>query len=50
MPPPPPPPPILHPPSLSKNEGPRTTGTTARTNLMEEIRNNNLKLNHVETS
>ncbi len=46
MPPPPPPLPILSNPSIS-NTPERKTG---RGNLMEEIRNNNVKLKHVETS
>ncbi len=40
-PPPPPPPPLLTPPNM------RTSVSSGRSNLMDEIRNNNLKLKHV---
>lgn len=43
-PPPPPPPPLLAPVSA------RASMLSARTNLMDEIRNNNLKLKHVEVN
>jgi len=43
-PPPPPPPPLLTPPTA------RVSLLSARTNLMDEIRNNNLKLKHVEVN
>ena len=43
-PPPPPPPPLLGPPQA------RQSSTGNRANLLEEIRNNNLKLNHVEVN
>lgn len=49
LPPPPPPPPILGPPP-KLSDAPRKTTNTARANLMDEIRNNNVKLKHVETS
>ena len=45
LPPPPPPPPVFTPPSIRQ-----PSDTSARTNLMDEIRTNNLKLKHVETS
>jgi hypothetical protein len=41
-PPPPPPPPLLSPPNA------RVSALSARSNLMDEIRSNNLKLKHVE--
>ena len=44
LPPPPPPPPVLGPPNM------RTSMGSKRSNLMDEIRNNNVKLKHVETS
>lgn len=43
-PPPPPPPPLLTPPNM------RTSMASNRTNLMDEIRNNNLRLKHVEVN
>ena len=43
LPPPPPPPPLLGPSTM------RVSMASKRGNLMEEIRNNNLKLNHVST-
>lgn len=43
LPPPPPPPPALGPPGV------RASISSKRNNLMEEIRNNNVKLNHVVT-
>ena len=43
LPPPPPPPPTLGPPGM------RVSMANNRSNLMDEIRNNNVKLNHVET-
>lgn len=45
LPPPPPPPPML-----ASLRAPQGSFAHKRANLMEEIRNNNLKLNHVETS
>ena len=44
LPPPPPPPPVLGPPTM------RTSMGSKRANLMDEIRCNNVKLKHVETS
>jgi hypothetical protein len=43
-PPPPPPPPLLTPPNM------RTSIASNRTNLMDEIRSNNLRLKHVEVN
>jgi hypothetical protein len=43
-PPPPPPPPLLTPPNM------RISGGNSRNNLMDEIRNNNLRLKHVEVN
>lgn len=53
---PPPPPPLLGPPpslsgpSTSPMSGHQSSGGGGRANLLEEIRNNNLKLKHVETN
>lgn len=43
-PPPPPPPPLLTPPSM------RTSSLSNRTNFLDEIRNNNVKLKHIEVN
>ena len=49
LPPPPPPPPLLLVPE-ALNSDPRTSMSNKRANLMDEIRNNKVKLKHVETS
>ena len=51
VPPPPPPPPLLGPPEpVNPQSGHRASYANKRANLMDEIRNNKVKLKHVETS